>query len=68
MRYLSGAMLLFLTLSLSACATFYDAGNPDPCPHPTVDASTHAGLVQGLQDYYYALERCNAAQGVANNQ
>lgn len=63
-RTLIGGMLLYLTLSLTACAPVSVAPRFIQCQHPTVDVSTHGGLAKGLLDYADAVDTCNTLNGV----
>lgn len=57
---LCGALLALL---LAGCQVLPQTTVPESllalCPHPVVDAGSHAGLAKGLKDYHAALESCN---------
>jgi len=62
LKNLTGAALLFLMVLLQGCASVYSAPSGVNCEHPVVQVRTNADLVQGLADYYSALELCNLMQ------
>lgn len=66
MQLLRSVILLCLSLSVLGCARSSGVSEPVTCLHPTIDASTVGGLVQGLVDYSEALDMCNALQGATS--
>lgn len=62
-RILSGLLLLFLLLSLTACASVGTAVPWTPCVHPEIDPTTQGGLSQAVLAYQEEVDRCNALNG-----
>lgn len=67
MNTLSGALVLCLALSVTACAAPSVALRPVLCQHPVVSADTNEGLARGLLDYHAAVELCNALNSTGSD-